>query len=78
MSFKRGSTVVSEPDPWKNRKEGLGDRPGQKCAVCPECRHASNWFMNKPQPASIVQEKLLEQLSPYWANGWLEVPEIKV
>jgi len=23
--------VVSEPDPWKNRKEGLGDRLGWKC-----------------------------------------------
>ena len=32
-------------DPQKNRKEGLGDRLGRKCTVCPECRCTSNWFM---------------------------------
>ena len=36
--------VVSEPDPRKNWKEGLGDRLGRKCTVRPECRHASDWF----------------------------------
>jgi len=37
--------VVSEPDPRKNRKEGLGDRLGRKCTLRPECRRASDWFM---------------------------------
>ena len=37
--------LVSEPDPRKNRKEGLGDRLGRKCTVRPECRRASDWFM---------------------------------
>ena len=37
--------LVSEPDPQKNRKEGLGNRLGWKCTVCPECRRTSNWFM---------------------------------
>ena len=32
----RGCTgLVSEPDPWKNRKEGLGDRLGWKLASFP-------------------------------------------
>jgi len=39
------AVLISEPDPWKNQKEGLGDRLGSKCTVRPECRHASNWFM---------------------------------
>jgi len=39
------SHLVSEPDPRKNRKEGLGDRLGRKCTLRPECRHASDWFM---------------------------------
>jgi len=58
-----GNTVVSEPDPRKNQKEGMGDRLGQKCTVCPECRHTSGWFIiatricwkYKPQPASTVR-----------------------
>ena len=37
-------TVVLQPDPLKNWKEGLGDRLGWKCTVRPECRHASDWF----------------------------------
>jgi len=37
--------LVSEPDPRKNRKEGLGDRLGRKCTLRPECRCASDWFM---------------------------------
>ena len=37
--------VVSEPDLRKNWKEGLGDRLGWKCAMYPECRHASDWFI---------------------------------
>ena len=32
------SRVVSEPDPRKNRKEGLGDRLGRKCTLRPEYR----------------------------------------
>ena len=48
LSFGRGGGgggVVSEPDPRKNWKEGLGDRLGWKCTVRPECRHTSDWFM---------------------------------
>ena len=37
--------VVLEPDPWKNWKEGLGDRPGWKCTMHSECSHVSDWFM---------------------------------
>ena len=37
--------LVSEPDPWKNQKEGLGDRLERKCTPHPECRYASDWFM---------------------------------
>jgi len=37
--------LVSEPDPRKNRKGGLGDRLGRKCTLCPECRLACDWFM---------------------------------
>jgi len=37
--------VVSEPDPRKNRKDGLGDRLRWKCTVRPECRCTSDWFM---------------------------------
>jgi len=37
--------LVLEPDPRKNRKEGLGDRLGQKCTLRPECRRTSNRFM---------------------------------
>jgi len=37
--------LVLEPDPRKNRKEGLGNRLGWKCTMRPECRHASDWFM---------------------------------
>ena len=36
---------VSEPDPQKNQKDGLGDRLGRKRTMHPECRHASDWFM---------------------------------
>jgi len=32
--------LVSEADPWKNWKEGLGDRLGRKFTLHPECRHA--------------------------------------
>jgi len=39
------SMLVSEPDPRKNQKEGLGDRLGRKCTVRPECRHASDCLM---------------------------------
>ena len=48
---------VCEPDPRKNRKEGLGDRLARKCTVCPECRRTSDWFMtvSKLQTTSIVQ-----------------------
>jgi len=43
LGLYRGcSHVVSEPDPWKNQKEGLGDRLGWKCTMRPECRRASN------------------------------------
>jgi len=57
--------LVSEPDPRKNQKDGLGDRLGWKCTALPECRCASDWFMTgclrafigyKLHPASIVQE----------------------
>ena len=37
--------LVSEPDPQKNWKEGLGNRLGWKCTVCLECKRTSNWFM---------------------------------
>ena len=40
-----GLELVSEPDPWKNRKDGLRDRLGQKCTMRPECRRASDWFV---------------------------------
>jgi len=31
--------------PSENQTEGLGERLGRKCTVCPECRCTSNWFM---------------------------------
>ena len=34
-----GYEVVSEPDPQKNRKEGLGDRLGWKCGSVPSGIH---------------------------------------
>ena len=42
-----------EPDPRKNRKEGLGDRLGWRCTLRLECRHASDWFMIACQRAFI-------------------------
>ena len=37
--------LVLEPDPRKNRKEGLDNRLGWRCTVHPEYRHTSDWFM---------------------------------
>jgi len=45
--------LVSESDPWKKWKEGLGDRLGQKYTLHPECRRASDWFMIACQCAFI-------------------------
>jgi len=39
---KHPTQLVSEPDPSKNRKEGLGDRLGWKCTMRMECRCASD------------------------------------
>ena len=80
--------LVSEPDPRKIRKVGLGDRLGRKCILRPECRRASDWFMSACQRERnpIVQFKETElqarevvgaQISFHWAHGRLEVPEIK-
>jgi len=43
--YKPKCWLVSEPDPRKIRKEGLGYRLGRKCTVRPECRRTSDWFM---------------------------------
>ena len=62
-----GLWVVSEPDPRKNQKEGLGDRLGRKYTLCPECRCPSDAWVHdcmptrvywkyKPQTASTVKE----------------------
>ena len=45
LSTGYGKSLVSEPDPWKNQKAGLGDRLGRKCTVRPEYRCTSDWFM---------------------------------
>ena len=42
LSYTVVFVLVSEPDPRKNRKEGLGDRLGRKCTLRPECRRASD------------------------------------
>ena len=68
--------VVSKPNP---RKEGLGDRLGWKCTVHSECRHIPiciYWYSSRRWKI-VARVVVGAQLSSYWANRWLEVPEIK-
>jgi len=45
MAYNPTSPSSLRTRPLENWKEGLGDRLGQKCTMCPECRRASDWFM---------------------------------
>ena len=77
LGFHLEGGIVSEPYPWKNRKEGQGDRLGWNCTVCPEYRHTLSWFMIACQHAIIncnpvVQLKEMENSGICWQEKLLE------